>query len=46
MRPYINRCRGISLIEVLVVVAIIAIVMSMLLTVLGKVYHIIDAWRH
>ncbi|HEX3356927.1 MAG TPA: prepilin-type N-terminal cleavage/methylation domain-containing protein [Tepidisphaeraceae bacterium] len=38
--------RGISLVELLVVVAIISIIMSMILVVLVKTYHAVEAFRH
>ncbi len=38
--------RGISLVELLVVVAIISIVMSMVLVVLVKTWHVVESFRH
>jgi prepilin-type N-terminal cleavage/methylation domain-containing protein len=39
------RRRGLSLIELLVVVAIILIVFLMVIITLAKVYHIIENWK-
>jgi type II secretory pathway pseudopilin PulG len=33
-------------VELLVVMGIVSILMSILLVTLGKVYHVIEAWRH
>jgi prepilin-type N-terminal cleavage/methylation domain-containing protein len=41
-----RKRRGLSLLELLVVMAIIAIMMSMLLVVLGKVWRTVSVWRH
>jgi prepilin-type N-terminal cleavage/methylation domain-containing protein len=44
--PHHRNYRGLSLVELLVVMGIISILMSILLVTLGKVYHVIEAWRH
>lgn len=47
MRPtdfFLPR-RGVSLVELLVVMAIISLVMSMLLVGLAKIYHIVEGFR-
>lgn len=43
MRP--TRRRGQSLTELLVTIAIIVIVLGMVVTVLAKVYRVLDGWR-
>jgi prepilin-type N-terminal cleavage/methylation domain-containing protein len=39
------RLRGFSMIELLVVAAIVAAVAAMLLVVMGKVYEVIRSWN-
>jgi prepilin-type N-terminal cleavage/methylation domain-containing protein len=43
-RPRV-RFRGFSMIELLVVAAIVAAVAAMLLVVMGKVYQVIRSWN-
>jgi prepilin-type N-terminal cleavage/methylation domain-containing protein len=44
LRPRV-RFRGFSMIELLVVAAIVAAVAAMLLVVMGKVYEVIRSWN-
>ena len=37
--------RGLSLLELLIVVAIMALAMGILFAVLSKAYHVINGWR-
>jgi prepilin-type N-terminal cleavage/methylation domain-containing protein len=41
-----HRIRGNTLIEILVVIAIIAVLLSMLLSAAFKLYKIVWAWKH
>jgi len=41
-----SRCRGYSLIELLVVVFIILLVMTLILCTLAKVWKVVNAWRN